>query len=315
MSQLNQADRFLLQAVRAGDADAWRQLVERFHGRLLAFAQSRLGGAASADAEDLCQDTFVGFLKSLPGFREESALETFLFTILRRRIVDYFRARPRGAGGDHVARVCLLDDVVRRDGAGESGPAASRLPAPDPTASWYARRSEQDDLQRRALARAVRTVVDGLKRARNLRDLKAMELLFYCQLGNKAVAEAAGLSENQVALLKHRWLKRIRELIAGDEGLSRHGAGAVSDALLTEVWETLRPSCPKRNTIGAYLLGTLDEGWQDYLDFHLHTLGCRFCLANLDDLKRRTASADDSALRRRILASTIGFLRQSRGES
>ena len=295
MSQLNQADRFLLQAVRAGDADAWRQLVERFHGRLLAFAQSRLGGAASADAEDLCQDTFVGFLKSLPGFREESALETFLFTILRRRIVDYLRARPRGAG--------------------ESGPAASRLPAPDPTASWYARRSEQDDLQRRALARAVRTVVDGLKRARNLRDLKAMELLFYCQLGNKAVAEAAGLSENQVALLKHRWLKRIRELIAGDEGLSRHGAGAVSDALLTEVWETLRPSCPKRNTIGAYLLGTLDEGWQDYLDFHLHTLGCRFCLANLDDLKRRTASADDSALRRRILASTIGFLRQSRGES
>lgn len=314
MNVLNQADRFLLQGVRAGDADAWRQLVERYYGRLLAFAQSRLGSAASADAEDLCQDTLVSFLGSLPGFREESALETFLFTILRRRIVDYFRARPRGVGGDGAARVCLLDDVVGRDGAGGCGPAASSLPAPDPTASWYARRSERDECQRRALARAVRSVVDGLKHTGNLRDLKVMELLFYCQRSNKAVAKAAGMSDNQVALLKHRWLKRIRELVAGDEHLARHGAGAASDALLTEVWETLRLSCPKRNTIGAYLLGTLDEDWQDYLDFHLHTLGCRFCLANLDDLKRRTASADDSAVRRRILASTIGFLRRSRSE-
>ena len=126
----------------------------------------------------------------------------------------------------------------------------------------------------------------------------------------------AGLGDKQVALIKHRCLKKIREKVAwelkeplgGSDLLGREGGAG---AMLTETWEQLRPSCPKRSTIGAHLLGTLDDAWDDYVAFHLHKLGCRFCRANLEDLQREEGAAATSAQRDRILESTVGFLRQS----
>ncbi len=56
----------LIRQVREGDAGAWRQLIERFEGRLIAFVDSRLRDRAAS--EDVVQETFVGFLTSLPHY-------------------------------------------------------------------------------------------------------------------------------------------------------------------------------------------------------------------------------------------------------
>jgi RNA polymerase sigma-70 factor (ECF subfamily) len=85
MSELTEAERYLLESIRQGDADAWSQLVQRYQGRLLAFAHGRM--RRSADAEDLVQETFLAFLKGLAAFRGQANLETYLFTILRRKII------------------------------------------------------------------------------------------------------------------------------------------------------------------------------------------------------------------------------------
>ena len=95
MTGLSAAEKYLLEQIRCADAQAWQHLVQRYQGRLLAFARRELPDGA--DADDVVQETFIGLLQSLPGFREEATLETFLFTILRRRIVDFFRRRGRGA--------------------------------------------------------------------------------------------------------------------------------------------------------------------------------------------------------------------------
>ena len=42
-----ETDGLLVRQVRAGDAGAWRQLIERFEGRLLAFVDSRLRDRAA----------------------------------------------------------------------------------------------------------------------------------------------------------------------------------------------------------------------------------------------------------------------------
>jgi len=75
------------------------------------------------------------------------------------------------------------------------------------------------------------------------------------------------------------------------------------------VWEAHRFSCPKRSTIGAFLLGTLSDDWRDYVAFHLKQLGCRFCVANLDDMEGQVAAAEQQRLQRRIFESTVGFLK------
>ena len=80
--------------------------------------------------------------------------------------------------------------------------------------------------------------------------------------------------------------------------------------MVTEVWEEHRLTCPKRSTIGRYLLRSLEPQWLALVDFHVNRLGCRFCHANLDDLQKKT-DEDSAATRERVLHSTIGFFKRS----
>ena len=85
------ADQFLVQQIRQGEQSAWRQLIERYEGRLTAYARMRT--ASLSDAEDLVQETFIGFVQSLLHYDAKRALETYLFSILRYKICDELRRR------------------------------------------------------------------------------------------------------------------------------------------------------------------------------------------------------------------------------
>ena len=80
-------------------------------------------------------------------------------------------------------------------------------------------------------------------------------------------------------------------------------------SLLTELWEARRPTCPKRSTVGRFLLGTLEKPWQSYVDFHLNQLGCQFCRANLEDLKKQTEDETTKVFQNKLMQSTTGFFR------
>lgn len=302
MNALSEAERYLLDAVRRGDERGWPQLVERYQGRLLAFARSRVRNAN--DAEDLVQEAFIGLLRGLERFRGDSSLETYLFSILRRRIIDSRRGK--------AASLCLLRDTLRGEDDDSDGGPEARLAASDPTASTYARNAEHRDRMQDVLAAAVAELVRGYKEALNFRELQIIELLFYAQLSNAQVADAVGVEPGHVATIKHRSLTRIRKhMMDQPGGPCDADPPDPPDMLLTQVWEDHRPSCPKRSTLGGYHLGTLDPAWRGYIDFHLNTLGCRFCLANLDDLKHSEDRANLDRLRERVLQSTVGFLKKS----
>ncbi|MHC4441377.1 MAG: RNA polymerase sigma factor [Planctomycetota bacterium] len=302
MADLTRADKYLLEAVRQGSSDGWSQLVERHQGRLLAFARSKLGQAA--EAEDIVQETFISFLKALSNFRGDSSIETYLFSILRHKIVNWFRGRR--------VNVCRLQDVVQSDGIDKSPDAANQFLSPAQTPSWYARREEDHGIQRDALADALRELIDTYKKSLNFRNLQIIEMIFYCQLRNKEIARIIDIEENHIALIKHRCLKQVRSRVANTLKAQVTSPSQdmtdPADALLTEIWQEQRLSCPKRNTIGAYLLGSLDEAWRDYAAFHLDKLGCEFCRANLEDLKQQSDRDDTSTFRKRVMESTIGFL-------
>jgi RNA polymerase sigma factor (sigma-70 family) len=251
-----------------------------------------------ADAEDYVQDTFLRFLHGLDAYRGEASLETYLFLLLRRRIIDAVRG-PR-------VHACAAGE-----GADDAGGADQRA-SDDPSASWYVRRDEARTQERAALAQSMIALVETLRQELNFRDLQLVEMLFYAQMRNEAIAGITGLDNKYIGLLKHRWIKQLRSQVAK---VLKHGEGGGGgeereDSLLSEIWEQYRPSCPKRTTLGGYLLGTLDEPWTGYIKFHVETLGCRFCTANLDDLRRETEGAQD-AFRERVLQSTVGFFRGS----
>src|SRR5207247_3309861 len=89
----SEGDRLLVQQIRQGDARAWDGLIARYEGRLLAFVDRRLHDRAAS--EDVVQETFVGFLNSLPNFDETRELQTYLFTIASPKVTDHLRRLGR----------------------------------------------------------------------------------------------------------------------------------------------------------------------------------------------------------------------------
>ncbi len=297
MSDLGEADRYLLEQIQRGDSEGWTQLVERYQGRLTAFARKQLN---ATDAEDVVQDSFLSFLTSLHRFRQDASLETFLFTILRRRIIDRFRSSGR-------ASVCSLQDQLSSLGDDRAASVESIVPSAEPSASWYARRDEERDVQKNALGDALRALTRHMKESLNFRDLKVAEMVFYAQLRNKDIAARMQMTEQQIALMKHRFIQRMRDALPDDARTTSTDESGL-EILLTKAWESCRPSCPKRSVVGRYVLGTLDDEWHDFVDFHINTLGCRMCQANLDDLSDQTQKSNAASVQHRIIDSTIGFL-------
>jgi hypothetical protein len=81
-----------------------------------------------------------------------------------------------------------------------------------------------------------------------------------------------------------------------------------------EIWRGHRLSCPSREQLGSYLLGVLPQGEADYTKFHLQTVECRLCQANLDDLVRQNGEQATQAdvRRKRYFQSSAGHLARTR---
>src|SRR3954468_7972952 len=100
---------------KTGDQTAATRLVEKHSAALARFAAS---AGARNDIDELVQDTFVRAFNSLDGFRGESSLRTWLFTIERRLLLDRRRSiRRRGEEvevqeGDATTEYDSLDSVV-----------------------------------------------------------------------------------------------------------------------------------------------------------------------------------------------------------
>lgn len=105
-------------------------------------------------------------------------------------------------------------------------------------------------------------------------------------------------------------LRKDEELMAQVKAInSRRDAGVHN---LGEIWRRHRLSCPSRQQLGNYLLGTMPEEDEDYLVFHLETVGCRYCRANLTDLQKQQAEAhaDVRSRRQKYFQSSAGFLKK-----
>jgi hypothetical protein len=84
---------------------------------------------------------------------------------------------------------------------------------------------------------------------------------------------------------------------------------------LGEIWRRRRLSCPTREQLGSYLLGVLPKEHASYITFHLEKVACRYCTANVEDLRSEqlAAAGEVSARRRRYFQSSAGYLAKDEG--
>jgi len=89
------------------DRQALQQRLSAVRPRLLAFARLQLSDQVYA--EDMVQETLVSALESLHRFRGQAKFETWVFGILRHKLIDAIRLKGREVTAEHDPDELLPD--------------------------------------------------------------------------------------------------------------------------------------------------------------------------------------------------------------
>lgn len=81
----------LIELLKMGDKDAVEYWFNYFHPKLLQFIKVRL--SSEQDAEELTQQTFLNCLKNLPLFLGTARLWTWMVSIAKHEVADYYRKK------------------------------------------------------------------------------------------------------------------------------------------------------------------------------------------------------------------------------
>jgi RNA polymerase sigma-70 factor (ECF subfamily) len=197
MTSPRDADSLLIDRIRRGEGEAWDELIARYEGRLLAFVESRLG--RRGPSEDIVQESFLGFLNSLPNYDGRRPLESYLFSICAYKLTDHLRREGRRPA-------IPLSSASDSSGEWEVSSGARQ-------ASSIARSGERKSLEERAIREALGEQIDKWREKGEWTKLMCAELLFVRGWANKDVAEELEITEQQVANYKFDFLARLRTLI------------------------------------------------------------------------------------------------------
>ncbi|MGH2954839.1 MAG: RNA polymerase sigma factor [Solirubrobacterales bacterium] len=197
------ADTALVEALRRGDAEAFRGLVEEPTPALTRVAVTHVPSRAVAD--EVVQDTWVGVINGIDRFEGRSALRTWIFQILlnnartkgqrERRTLPfaYFRRRAE-EGRDEPA----VDPERFQGRRGENPGHWARPPA-----EWAsAEETLAADASRRVLLEAIRDLPPRQRQVITLRDIQGWSAV--------ETSNALGLTETNQRVLLHRARSKVR---------------------------------------------------------------------------------------------------------
>ncbi|HTW19875.1 MAG TPA: sigma-70 family RNA polymerase sigma factor [Mycobacteriales bacterium] len=187
-----QVDPALVRACQRGEPGALDPLIRATYADVYALSRRML--ADPDDAADATQEVFVRVMRSVLGFRGESAFGTWLHRVTVNVCLTMLRKRAKAREAGLVAgrnAFALPDD--------ESMLAAGG-PLPDEVAATA-------DLAARSEA-ALATLPEDSRAVVVLRDIEG--------LSTKEVAELLGVTETVVKVRLHRAHTRLRALVVGD---------------------------------------------------------------------------------------------------
>lgn len=279
-------------ALQAHDDAEWMKVEASFCGRLLAYAQRRVGDVQGA--EDVVQESLLGAVRGIGDFDSKYSFEQYLFGICRNRTIDHLRRRK-------ARTVAVQEDEEN------SGPMLDHLAHVTETPSAIVRGIELTGRARDLLGEVLGEWIEETIEQGEFRRLAVIESLFAGGWRNRDAWRFFGFGdETAVAGIKFRALKRVRQLAARRESGSdlipllavAEEGGRLLDVDVSAMWRELHLSCPPRDVLEKLLAGTLDEAQREFVEFHLVEMRCRWCAANRDDIKRGGTDGLDALIQR-----------------
>lgn len=194
------ADEILMAAYQAGNEMAFRELFDRYAGRVYGFLLRRAGDPALA--EDLSQETFLRVHRARASYDSNRSFRAWLFAIVHNLLADTLRRRER------TPRTSSLDD-----------------PLADPTIAWQA----TEQLVGKALspenvliAQQMNSALDRALRTLTSDEATVIMLARFEGLSYEDISQVVGRSALATKQLAYRALKQVRQHLRDgvDEGQS-----------------------------------------------------------------------------------------------
>jgi len=188
----------LIARLRAGDEQAFVQLIARHHAAMMRLASSFV--SSSAVAEEVVQDTWMGVLRGLDGFAGRSSFRTWLLRILVNR------ARSTGVRERRSVAIGDAGPVVDSSRFDASGAWMS------PPEHWV---EDSDD---RLLAQGLSEELHAALEALPAHQREVVMLRDVDGVSGHEVCEVLEISEVNQRVLLHRGRSHLRQVLEDELG-------------------------------------------------------------------------------------------------
>ncbi|MGC6486614.1 MAG: RNA polymerase sigma factor [Planctomycetota bacterium] len=195
----------LLARYRDGDADAFRELVEEYRGRMLQFFYRLCWDRDRA--EDLCQELFIKLIVGSKRYRPEGRMSTFVYRVATNLWIDHYRAqRPRPRMYSYDQAVRPDSDDAPRQFAGDDVAPSERL---------------IDGEERAALRRALERLTEPHR--------LVFELAVYQERPYGEISDLLGIPVGTVKSRMHNAVHALKEMLGSSRDAGEHGGGPAAE--------------------------------------------------------------------------------------
>ncbi|MBI9061683.1 MAG: RNA polymerase sigma factor [Marinilabiliaceae bacterium] len=181
-------DQLIIKRIRKGNVDAFRQLVEKHHKRVVYICLSLVHQAE--DAEDVAQEVFIEVFKSIESYRGDAAVSTWLYRLSVNKSLDFIRSMNRQKRGKGLITNFEKEELERQ--------SIEHTPIPS------------DQMEAEERRNILRWGIDQLPE----RQKVAITLSKLDEMSQQEVAQAMGTSVSSVESLLVRGKKRLKEVLA-----------------------------------------------------------------------------------------------------
>jgi RNA polymerase sigma-70 factor (ECF subfamily) len=183
-------ERELLDRLRAGDEDAFADVVERHHPAMVRVALGYV--RTRAVAEEVAQEAWLGLLRGLDNFEGRSSLRTWLFRIVINRAIS--------TGVRERTHLPVEDSELEQDN-GRFSQDGWWVTPPQHWADEAVERLAAPELAQR-VRQAIEALPQHQRQVVTLRDVEGLSSLEVC--------EVLGITEGNQRVLLHRGRGRVR---------------------------------------------------------------------------------------------------------
>lgn len=186
----------LVKRLRKKDPEAYAEFLESIEQPLINFIYRYVGNLNTA--EDLFQESFVRFLKSIDRFEPTASLKTYIFTIARNLCLDHLKAKKNR----------VEDPAIDDDDEGQVIKMTELLMTYDNPSKTV----EEKEMQERVLSKLQK--ISEINR-------EALILRLYSGFSYEEISEITGVPVGTCKFRVHSAIEMLKELMGENKNLEK----------------------------------------------------------------------------------------------